>query len=589
MVTAKRRAEADALKAEAASEKLQRDNGDVFECQCCFDEFTINKITHCDGDTIHYFCLDCAKRNANNEIGKMRYKLICMSGDVCAASFSRSERNRFLDENALKALDRLQLQAEVKEAGVDIVWCPFCDFGATCPPLQLDREFRCQGTDCGKISCRICKMESHVPLSCEDSKKENQLSERHLLEEARTAALLKKCPKCNVPILKDQGCNRLMCTCGGIMCDFCGMDITDVGYGHFRRDEGRNSKDKGCPTYDDSNARLRNAVKTAEADALKEARARNPELSPDALKIKFDDDAPAVAKKPAGNNRGRDYLPETALERAYRYREEARWLEILRRETLGPIPLPDPQLRQLVRAGGSIGYNDGYGGFGTQQERPLQHPVQPPVTRAVQPSVARPVQPPTTRPVQPPVTRPVQPQVAHPVHAAVAPPPQLFQPHQTLQRPHSVVPPTNDFSQPHHTRQRPPSVVLPTPHLAQLHQTHRGSQSIVPPTAHLSQPHQARQRPDSVVPSGTLPPAQFTAAAAANLAYSHPSRLPAYTPMLRQPAQFVAATANPTYPHPSYMPAYGPMAALPDFYHPWQPTPRPNIEEEMTEDWIFKL
>lgn len=314
---AKRKAEADAVEAEAAAEKLQRDNGEVFECQCCYDEFTMNKITHCDGETIHYFCLDCAKRNADNEIGKMRYKLICMSGDVCTASFSQSERHRFLDEKTLKALDRIQVLVEVKEAGVEIVWCPFCDFGAMCPPVYLDKEFRCQNTDCGKVSCRKCKVESHIPYNCIEWRTEHQLSERHLLEEARTAALIKKCPKCDVPIIKDHGCNRLTCPCGGTMCDVCGKDITTVGYGHFKRDDGDGKDDKRCPTFDDSDARRQDALKTAEADAIKEVRARNPDISPDDLKMQFHDDAPSVKPaKPMIVHRRRDGIVGLAAARA---------------------------------------------------------------------------------------------------------------------------------------------------------------------------------------------------------------------------------------------------------------------------------
>lgn len=308
MSPAKRKAEADAVKAEAAVEQKHRDNGDVFECQCCFETVTINKITHCNGDTLHYFCLDCAKKNANNEMGNLRYKLICMSGDGCVASFSAVERQRFLDDNSLKALERIQLQAEIKQAGLEgFTSCPFCDYGEICDPVEFDREFRCRKTDCEKVSCRICKSESHLPLSCDESKRENRISGRHVLEEARTAALLKPCPKCNVPIFKDHGCNRLTCPCGGTMCDFCGKDITGVGYGHFSG-EGGDERGKLCPTYDDIDVRRRNALKDAEATALKGVCARNPNLKPEDLDLDFRDNASSVPGRLSKNNRRRDDL-----------------------------------------------------------------------------------------------------------------------------------------------------------------------------------------------------------------------------------------------------------------------------------------
>lgn len=424
MLTAKRKAEVDAMEAEAATEKLQRDNGEVFECQCCYEELTMNKITHCDGDTIHYFCLECAKRNADNEIGNMRFKLICMSGDVCAASFSRNERHRFLDEKALLVLDRMELQAAIKEAGVQIVWCPFCDFGASCPPVYIDREFRCQGPDCGKVSCRICKIESHVPWTCDEWKEKNQMSERHILEEARTAALLKRCPKCNVPVFKELGCNRLPCPCGGTMCDFCGKDITGIGYAHFKRDDGSKGDDKKCPTFDDFDTRRRNAVKTAEADALKEAQARNPNLNQDALKMKFHDDPPSVSEKAAKNDRRRDVKAEIPRPRATLERE---------RQALARTrpPPPVPQERQPVRLDRQAGTFAGY-------QSTLHRPVQPPAAPAV------------------PLPQHYQ---GHQAHQSVVAPTQSYQPYQTHQ---SVVPPTQPY-QHHQTLQFvvPPAAVPP--------------------------------------------------------------------------------------------------------------------------------
>ena len=255
---------------------------------------------------MHFFCLECAKRNADNELGNFRYKLTCMSGDVCAASFSRTERHRFLDEKTLKALERMESQAEVKQAGLEgLVNCPFCDFAAICPPVEVDREFRCQNGDCEKVSCRICRSESHIPLSCDEWKKENRISERHVLEEARTAALLKKCPKCNVQILKEHGCNRLTCPCGVTMCDFCGKDITGVGYGHFKG-EGPRGASQTCPTYDDLTVRRRHALKEAQATALEEVRARNPELNLKDIDLDFRDDDPSGPQRPLQNEYRRD-------------------------------------------------------------------------------------------------------------------------------------------------------------------------------------------------------------------------------------------------------------------------------------------
>lgn len=297
-----RQVKADAAAAEAAQEQEHRDNGDVMECQCCFDDTTINKITHCDGPEPHFFCFSCALRNANNEIGLGRHQLLCMDGSGCKAHFSRTERNRFLEPKLLSKLERSEQQAELKNAGLpNLASCPFCDFAAICSPVEVDREFRCYNPDCGRVSCRLCNLDTHIPLSCEEFKKENGLSERHVLEEARSAALIRQCPRCKTATIKEAGCNKVVCTCGGTICDFCGKDITNEGYNHFSDTVrgGRWLEGKKCPTYDDSHMRNEKRIEEAEEKALKKIQEENPNLSKADLEIKF---AESV-KRPFHGNR----------------------------------------------------------------------------------------------------------------------------------------------------------------------------------------------------------------------------------------------------------------------------------------------
>lgn len=261
------------------------------ECQCCFGDYPINKLTHCDGDEPHFFCFDCAQRNVQEEIGQTRFKLQCMDGSGCKASFGHSEKKRFLDEKTFETFERGQQQAQIRLAQLEgLSRCPFCDFAAICPPVDIDREFRCSNPECEKTSCRLCNVESHIPLSCEEAKKENGVSERHVVEEARTEALLRTCPKCNVKIVKEDGCNKVICPCGGWLCDYCGKDITKSGYNHFEGGaNGTRAPTAGqkCPTYDDLQIRRKANLDQAEAEALKKVRAENPNLTEDDLKIKF--------------------------------------------------------------------------------------------------------------------------------------------------------------------------------------------------------------------------------------------------------------------------------------------------------------
>ena len=272
--------------AAAAKEKEYRDRGEIMDCGTCCDDYPTYKFIHCDGDCPHFLCFGCLQRYADTEIGNQRYKLGCLDDSGCTATYGRKERQRALNAKSFDTLERLQQQAELKLANMaGLENCPFCDFAAICPPVQIDKEFRCRNPECEKISCRLCRKDSHIPMSCKEYKASLGVDERHAVEEAMTKALLKTCPKCGKQILKQDGCNKVICFCGGMLCDYCGKDITIEGYQHF---EGHSvSKTKKCPTHDNFHERRKAEVNKAEAEAIKKAREENPDLTEEQLKLKF--------------------------------------------------------------------------------------------------------------------------------------------------------------------------------------------------------------------------------------------------------------------------------------------------------------
>ena len=216
-----------------------------------------------------------------------------MDGSGCKEEFSREEKHRFLDTKMLDLLERLQQQADLRAADVEgLESCPFCDYAAIYPPVEEDKEFRCLMPTCEIISCRLCRLISHIPKTCEEYKKEQGVEERHVLEEAMTKALLKTCPKCGVSIVKEGGCNKMICSkCHTAVCDYCGEDISRTGYNHFNNSgttrDGAPRKGKGCPPHDDTDNRNKKRIEAAEKEAIAQIRAENPGISEEDLKIKF--------------------------------------------------------------------------------------------------------------------------------------------------------------------------------------------------------------------------------------------------------------------------------------------------------------
>lgn len=191
-------------------------NDQMGQCQCCFTDYPLNRMVTCNGKDMHTFCMDCSKQYIETEMGHMKCRPICFADMECKGAFSRAQLQQILGEQSFDRLEHMQQQQDIAAAGLDFLSeCPFCDFKAECLPVEVDKEFRCLNTKCGKTSCRLCNKETHIPLNCEEANKDGKLTKRHVVEEAMTAALIRKCNKCRHPFIKEHGCNKMKCpNCG---------------------------------------------------------------------------------------------------------------------------------------------------------------------------------------------------------------------------------------------------------------------------------------------------------------------------------------------------------------------------------------
>jgi hypothetical protein len=67
-----------------------------------------------------------------------------------------------------------------------------------------------------------------------------------VVEEALSAALIRKCNECSQSFLKDDCCNKITCSCGNQQCYLCGENVSD--YTHFYREQGG----PACPLFGES-------------------------------------------------------------------------------------------------------------------------------------------------------------------------------------------------------------------------------------------------------------------------------------------------------------------------------------------------
>ena len=89
---AKLELELEAEREKKANEQRAMAEGTMQECGCCFGDYPLNRMIHCDADTLHWFCKACAKQAADTEIGNSKYILRCMSMDGCEGGFSSDQR-----------------------------------------------------------------------------------------------------------------------------------------------------------------------------------------------------------------------------------------------------------------------------------------------------------------------------------------------------------------------------------------------------------------------------------------------------------------------------------------------------------------
>ncbi|KAK2022648.1 RING finger protein [Colletotrichum zoysiae] len=289
-------------------------DGDVVECGCCFGELARNRAVCCQKlDNPHLFCVDCARRSAEHAVGQSRYELTCMSMDQCKAGFSREQRQRFLGDKLSVVLERIENETILRMAGIEnLERCPFCPYAAEYPPIETDREFRCDNPDCQKVSCRLCKEDTHVPKTCEEAARDKGIGARHEIEEAMSAALIRKCNKCGTPFIKENGCNKMTCTaanCRNIQCYVCSKSCND--YSHFN-DGGRGGKVGNCPLFDDVDINVlhKSQVKAAEDKARLKVLESNRGVDKDFLKFNESDHKPRRPGNPAQNHRMAGHHPQ---------------------------------------------------------------------------------------------------------------------------------------------------------------------------------------------------------------------------------------------------------------------------------------
>lgn len=169
--------------------------------------------------------------------------------------------------------------------------------------MSSDGFFTCIQSTCKARTCRKCNQQAHPNMTCEQAAPAEIA--RKQLEEAASDALLRQCRHCKARFYKEEGCNKMVCRCGAIMCWLCRQDLDrKQPYLHFCQTPHCEHKRCGkCVLWPkDDVANNAATVRTAIEQAKRDVAAAHPELAATIDKL-----APAAPAPPprAGHRKGR--------------------------------------------------------------------------------------------------------------------------------------------------------------------------------------------------------------------------------------------------------------------------------------------
>ena len=139
--------------------------------------------------------------------------------------------------------------------------------------------FHCPDAECGQETCRKCGEPAHIPLKCNEVEKKQETQGRLKVEEAITQAKIRTCPKpgCGKKFIKSDGCNKMTCACGTLVCYICREPIAkNVGYKHFcQTPHCTHKKCKGCPLFSNADEDDKRAMREAGLQAAEDVRGQS--------------------------------------------------------------------------------------------------------------------------------------------------------------------------------------------------------------------------------------------------------------------------------------------------------------------------
>ena len=157
----------------------------------------------------HRFCKTCVITTAEGVLARGMGVVKCLGN--CDLEMEVNQMQRVLKPNVLSKLVVNRQAEELTAAGLEnLVSCPFCPYQTIMDNLE-DKVVRCLNPECGRDSCRMCKLSNHLPYSCKEYQEEVLDVSRRKVEEELTMSWVRQCSNCMVDFERIGGCNIMTC------------------------------------------------------------------------------------------------------------------------------------------------------------------------------------------------------------------------------------------------------------------------------------------------------------------------------------------------------------------------------------------
>ncbi|KAJ6230680.1 rbr-type e3 ubiquitin transferase [Anaeramoeba flamelloides] len=151
----------------------------------------------------------------------------------CSQPFSRKDIRKWVTGDLYEKYNHYRFVNQIRR-DPKFCACPFRD----CLGYVLhDQKTKFPCVNCPKCNndfCSVCKSEWHHEFTCKEAQ---AIFDKHSPEKKSLDFLqknAKKCPKCQSPIIKSEGCDHITCTCNFQFCYSCleNWEECQKGKGH---------------------------------------------------------------------------------------------------------------------------------------------------------------------------------------------------------------------------------------------------------------------------------------------------------------------------------------------------------------------